>query len=325
MNAGRTVRIGTRASILARTQTETVGALLRSAGYAVELVEISTRGDRSAAPIEAIGGVGVFTSALREALLAGRIDVAVHSFKDLPSAADSRLTVAAVPRRVDPRDVLVTRDGRALDELPTGTGVSTGAPRRIAELRTAYPDLRPVPIRGNVDSRIAIVASGRAEAVVLAAAGLMRLGLIRGGLMPDEPIGASTAVPLGDTRTMARPISTDIILPAPAQGALAVECRVGSELVAALGEFDHYRSRAAVVAERALLAALQAGCTAPIGALAEIEGDALTLTGALATGGGGTVVRRTGSGLTEDAAGIGQRVAADLVRTGVPDPLGSTP
>lgn len=325
------IRVGTRGSALARVQSETVARAIRQrTGRPVGLVEIVTAGDRSARPIEAIGTVGVFTSALRDALLDRRVDVAVHSFKDLPTATPLGLHIAAVPERVDPRDVLVTRDGAGLDELPAGARVATGAPRRIAQLTAAYPRLQLVPIRGNVGTRISAVLEGRIDAVVLAAAGLLRLGLLEVGSLP--PAGAGTpagSIRLAGAAAYAMPIDTDLVLPAPAQGALAVECRESAdpddiELADALGRLDHTLSRATVVAERAQLAALEAGCTAPVGALAKVMNGTLVLTGVLASADGSSVVRRTSAGPEHDAVGIGQRVAADLLSAGVPDPLGST-
>lgn len=247
------LRIGTRPSALAVAQTGLVAQRLRAAGHAVELVEIRTTGDDSAAPVAQLG-VGVFVSALREALARGDIDLAVHSYKDLPTAPDPRLALAAVPPREDPRDALVARDGKVLGELPVGARVGTGSPRRRAQLDALGLGLSVLPIRGNVDTRVGTVRSGELDAVVVAAAGLRRLGRI------DE------ATELLDPLQM---------LPAPAQGALAVECRAAdAELAAALAAvLDDEPTRIAVVAERSLLAALEAGCSAPVGALAEVVED----------------------------------------------------
>ena len=247
------LRIGTRPSALAMAQTGTVADRLRAAGHRVELVEISSSGDMSSAPVTELG-VGVFVSALREALVRGEVDLAVHSYKDLPTAPDPRLHLAAVPPREDPRDALVARDGKVLGELPAGARVGTGSPRRRAQLDALGLGLEVVPIRGNVDTRIGKVTSGELDAVVVAAAGLRRLGRI------------AEATELLDPLQM---------LPAPAQGALAVECRAqDEELTAALvAALDDPLTRAAVVAERALLAALEAGCSAPVGALADIVSD----------------------------------------------------
>jgi hydroxymethylbilane synthase len=314
------IRVGTRGSALALAQAGQVAAALRTgSGETVELVEVVTPGDRATTPIPQIG-VGVFTSALRDALLAGRVDVAVHSYKDLPTAPQDGLVLAAVPERADPRDVLVSSSGADLADLPAGASVGTGAPRRVAQLAAYRTDLTLQPLRGNIDTRVAAVTSGRLDAVVIAAAGLQRLGLL------PAAIDSTAAVPMGDSTTVARPIDVDRLVPAPAQGALAVECRADDVLLAELlSGLDHHRSRAEVVAERALLAALEAGCTAPVGALANVVGDSLTLTGVIASVDGATVARREGNGMSSDADGIGQRVAADLLAAGVSDPLGSKP
>lgn len=249
----RVVRIGTRGSTLAMAQSSTVAAALTDAGFETELVAISTPGDRSSAPIPEIG-VGVFTSAVREALLAGEVDLVVHSFKDLPTAPEPGLSLAAVPRREDPRDVLVARDGLTLGELPVGSRVGTGSPRRRTQLDALGLGVEVVGVRGNVDSRIARVTSGELDAVVLARAGIARLGRLAEVTETFEPI---------------------VMLPAPAQGALAVECRVDDVDTEHLlqSTLDDQDTRAAVTAERAFLAALEAGCSAPVGALADVVED----------------------------------------------------
>jgi hydroxymethylbilane synthase len=249
----RTIRIGTRGSALALAQTGTVAERLENAGSKVEIVTIVTPGDRSSAPIAEIG-VGVFTSALRDALADGTVDVAVHSYKDLPTKPDPRLSLAAVPPRADPRDALVARNGLTLGELPPGSRVGTGSPRRAAQLQALGLGLRIVSIRGNVDTRIRKVADGELDAVVLARAGLARLGR------------------LGEITEVLDPIQ---VLPAPAQGALAVECRVDDMDTEHLLQsiVDDEATRLAVAAERAMLAALEAGCNAPVGALADVVED----------------------------------------------------
>ncbi|MGH3760994.1 hydroxymethylbilane synthase [Actinophytocola sp.] len=249
----RTIRIGTRGSALALAQTGTVAEALEKAGSKVELVTVVTPGDRSSAPIAEIG-VGVFTSALRDALADGTVDVAVHSYKDLPTKPDPRLSLAAVPPRADPRDALVARNGLTLGELPPGSRVGTGSPRRAAQIRALGLGLEIVPIRGNVDTRIRKVADGVLDAVVLARAGLARLGR------------------LGEITEVLDPIQ---VLPAPAQGALAVECRVDDMDTEHLLQsiVDDEATRFAVAAERAMLAALEAGCNAPVGALADVVED----------------------------------------------------
>src|SRR5919107_1711668 len=174
----RTLRVGTRASLLARTQTQWVIDAFAGSNpdVPVQTVLVSTEGDRSTRPLEQIGGTGVFVSALREALLAGEIDVAVHSFKDLPTAPAPGIALAAVPRREDPRDALCARDGLTLLDLPAGARIGTGSPRRTAQLRALDLGLEIVPIRGNVDTRLSRVGGGQLDAVVLAVAGLHRLG-----------------------------------------------------------------------------------------------------------------------------------------------------
>nr|WP_042182461.1 hydroxymethylbilane synthase [Kibdelosporangium sp. MJ126-NF4]CEL15000.1 Porphobilinogen deaminase [Kibdelosporangium sp. MJ126-NF4]CTQ93404.1 Porphobilinogen deaminase (EC 2.5.1.61) [Kibdelosporangium sp. MJ126-NF4] len=250
----RTIRIGTRGSALALTQTGTVAeALERDGDVNVEIVTVSTPGDRSSKPVAEIG-VGVFTSALRDALADDEVDVAVHSYKDLPTAPDVRLALAAVPLREDPRDALVARDGLTLGELPPGSTVGTGSPRRAAQLEALGLGLRIVGLRGNVDTRVRKVTDGELDAVVLAKAGLSRLGRLDVITEVLEPIQ---------------------MLPAPAQGALAVECRVDDVDVEHLlrSIVDDQATRAAVAAERAMLAKLEAGCNAPVGALADVVED----------------------------------------------------
>ncbi|GGM69778.1 porphobilinogen deaminase [Longimycelium tulufanense] len=304
----RTLRIGTRGSALALAQTGTVAEALERAGAPVELVRITTPGDRSTAPIAEIG-VGVFTSALREALASGEVDIAVHSYKDLPTAPDPRLSLAAVPVREDPRDALVARDGLTLGELPSGSTVGTGSPRRAAQLRALGLGLEVVPIRGNVDTRMRKVADGELDAVVLARAGLARVGRLDAITEVLDPLQ---------------------MLPAPAQGALAVECRVDDVDVEHLlqSTLDDAASRAAVSAERAMLAALEAGCSAPVGALAEvvedIEDDAaghgrtvlrLSLRGVAATP-DDQLIRASATGETTAAEQLGRELAAELLDLG---------
>ena len=230
-------------------QSRQVAAMITErTGRAVEIVGVTTMGDVSRAQLTQIGGTGVFVSALREALLGGEVDLAVHSLKDLPSGPAAGIALAAVPPRDDPRDALVARDGAKLADLPPGASIGTGSPRRAAQLLALRGDLRCVPIRGNAGTRLAKVTDGELDAVVLAYAGLARLGLL----------GAVTQV-----------FEPDEMLPAPGQGALAVECRAAEPgLVALLETVTDPVSVAAVTAERSLLAALEAGCSAPIGAYA---------------------------------------------------------
>lgn len=307
------LRVGTRPSALAVAQSGLVAARLRAAGHPAELVTVSTKGDRSSAPIPTLG-VGVFVSQLRDALVAGAVDVAVHSYKDLPTAPDPRLHLAAVPPREDPRDALVARDGLVLGELPPGATVGTGSPRRTAQLEALGLGLRVVPIRGNVDTRLAKVASGELDAVVVAAAGLRRLDRI------------------GEATELLDPLQ---MLPAPAQGALAVECRRDEpELAALLARvLDDEATRAAVTAERAVLAALEAGCSAPVGALADVVSD-LTDDGRIVdrvflravVGVGGALLRASATGDLDDAEKLGAALAAELLdQAGDPPATPGTP
>jgi hydroxymethylbilane synthase len=305
MTALRTLRIGTRASKLARTQTDLI---VNALDAPVDVVPIVTEGDRSSEALAQIGGTGVFVSALREALIAEEIDVAVHSYKDLPTLDPEGTVVAAVPLREDPRDVLVARDGLTLGELPHGARVGTGSPRRAAQLRALGLGLEVVAIRGNVDTRLRKVADGEVDAVVLAYAGLRRLGR---GYEATEVLD---------------PIQ---VLPAPAQGALAVECRMSDDQARELlGALDDPDTRAAVAAERALLAGLEAGCSAPVGALAEIAegelGPEVFLRGSVTAVDGSAAVRLSATGPTTDADGVGRRLAADLLADGADQMMGSS-
>ena len=297
MTAVRLIRVGTRASRLARVQT---AAVVDALGIDVTTVPISTEGDRSSAALAQIGGTGVFVSALREALVNGEIDVAVHSYKDLPTAPDDRVHVAAVPTRADARDVLIARDGRTLGELPDGARVGTGSPRRAAQLHALGMGLDVVPVRGNVDTRLGLVAAGTIDAVVLAYAGLARLGR-----------GAEVSEILDPLQ----------MLPAPAQGALAIECRAGdAATIALLAPLEHPDTRAVVTAERALLTTLEAGCSSPVGALGEIaEGDAgpeIYLRANVTAPDGSDAVRLSRTGSTTDAEAVGRLLAADLLAAG---------
>ncbi|GAA1634632.1 hydroxymethylbilane synthase [Kribbella alba] len=289
------IRLGTRRSALATAQATHMADALRALGHEVELVLIVTHGDTNRAPLEQIGGTGVFVSALRDALLAHEIDIAVHSLKDLPTASVDGLTLGAIPVREDPRDVLVARDGLSLGELQTGAVVGTGSPRRQAQLDALGLGLELTAIRGNVDSRIAMVHDGKLDAVVLARAGLSRLGRLAEVTETLDPIQ---------------------LLPAPGQGALGIECRADDAAVLqALAPLEDPATRAAVTAERQLLATLEAGCTAPVGALAEVvegeEGPELWLRGALGQEGG--VRRLSANGPVDDPASLGRALANELL------------
>ncbi len=299
------MRLGTRASALALAQSGHVADSLRGLGHEVELVHITTHGDISAAAVTSLGTTGVFVTALRDALLSGEVDLAVHSYKDLPTAPAAGLVIAAIPPRADARDALVARDGLTLGELPAGARIGTGAPRRVAQLLALGMGHEIVPVRGNVDTRIAMVTSGELDAVVLARAGLVRLGR---------------------TREITETLDPLQVLPAPAQGALAIECRADSDLVAVLKALDDPDSRVAVDAERGLLAALEAGCSAPVGAMAEVvdddDGPAVFLRGLVAALDGSDLVRLSATGPTHDATGVGQRLAAELLDLGAAELMG---
>ncbi|WP_295659610.1 hydroxymethylbilane synthase [uncultured Nocardioides sp.] len=298
------LRLGTRASTLATTQSGHVAELIRErTGLEVELVPVSTEGDRNRGPLAQIGGTGVFVTALRDALLSGRVDLAVHSLKDLPTTPSDGIALAAVPVREDPRDVVVARDGLTLGELPQGARVGTGSPRRTAQLRALGYGLDVVAIRGNVDTRLRKVAEGQYDAVVLARAGLARLGRL------DEVTEALDPLQM---------------LPAPGQGALAVECRAdAAELVEALATLDDHGTRVAVGAERAVLTTLEAGCSAPLGALAEVvegdDGDELWIRAVALSHDGGLSVRMSATGAPDDAVGVGSRLASEMLADGAAD------
>jgi hydroxymethylbilane synthase len=290
-------------------------AVRQVTGRPVELVEITTYGDVSREHLAQIGGTGVFVTALREALLRGEVDFAVHSLKDLPTAQPTELALAAVPVREDVRDVLVARDGLTFAQLPDGARVGTGSPRRMAQLnayaRSHGLTIETVPIRGNVDTRIGYVRKGELDAVVLAAAGLNRIGRI------DEATDF---------------LSVDTVLPAPGQGALAIECVAdNASLVAALGELDDPYTRAAVTAERSLLAALEAGCSAPVGAFADLLADGQTvkemrLRGVVGTTDGSTLVQLSTTGPVpethDQAMALGRELAAEMLAKGAAGLMG---
>jgi hydroxymethylbilane synthase len=290
-------------------------AVSRVTGRPVELVEITTYGDISRENLAQIGGTGVFVTALREALVRGEVDFAVHSLKDLPTAQPENLALAAVPVREDVRDVLVARDGLTFEQLPDGARVGTGSPRRMAQLnayaRSHGMSIETVAIRGNVDTRIGYVHSGELDAVVLAAAGLNRIGRI------DEVTDF---------------LSVDTVLPAPGQGALAIECAAdNADLVAALAELDDPFTRAAVTAERSLLAALEAGCSAPVGAYADLLADGqivkeMRLRGVVGMTDGSTLVQLSTTGPVpethDQAMSLGRELAAEMLAKGAAGLMG---
>jgi hydroxymethylbilane synthase len=289
------IRLGTRRSALATAQSTLVAEELRALGHEVELVLITTTGDVNRAPVEQIGGTGIFVSALRDALLSDEIDIAVHSLKDLPTLSVDGLVLGAIPRREDPRDVLVARDGLTLGELPRGSVIGTGAARRVAQIDALGLGLECTGVRGNVDTRIALVTDGKLDAVIVARAGLSRLGRLSEVTETLDPIQ---------------------MLPAPGQGALAIECRSdNTEVLAALAHLEDPATRAAVTAERQLLATLEAGCTAPVGALAEVvegeDGPELWLRGALGQDDG--VRRLSANGPVDDPVSLGTALANELL------------
>ncbi|MFD7922959.1 hydroxymethylbilane synthase [Streptomyces sp. NPDC059740] len=327
----RALRLGTRRSKLAMAQSGQVAERVHQVtGRPVELVEITTYGDTSREHLAQIGGTGVFVTALRDALLGGEIDFAVHSLKDLPTTQPEELTLAAIPTREDPRDALVARDGLTFRELTSRAAaegrtarIGTGSPRRMAQLnawaRESGAAVETVPIRGNIDTRIGYVEKGELDAVVLAAAGLTRIGR------------------LGEAGEL---LSPDTVLPAPGQGALAVECAAAnSALAAQLAELDDPLTRAAVTAERSLLAALEAGCSAPVGALADLRADGsageqtvneMRLRGVVGTTDGTTLVQLSTTGhvpASPDEAAtlmtrLGRELAAEMLAKGAAGLMG---
>ena len=305
------LRLGTRGSPLALAQAGWVACQLgERCGRAVTLVTVATPGDESAAPVERLGTTGVFTSTLREALLRRAVDLVVHSAKDLPTAPVPGLRLAAFPRREDPRDALVWPGGAGLEALPPGARVGTGSPRRAALLRAACRHLEVVPVRGNVGTRLRKLADGQVDALVLAMAGLARLGLLDAAVTPLDPAQ---------------------FMPAPAQGILAVECRAGDAVTAAqLSTLDHAPTRAAALTERGFLAALDAGCSAPAGALAEAAaepgtGPAVRLSGLIAAPDGSSVVRARLAGGAANGEALGRRLAQVLLADGGAALLGRAP
>jgi hydroxymethylbilane synthase len=310
------LRLGSRRSPMAISQSGDVARLVTErTGRQVEIVGVTTLGDVSRELLTQIGGTGVFVSALRESVLRGEVDFAVHSLKDLPTGTAPPITLAAIPARDDPRDALVGRDGAKLADLPSGARIGTGSPRRAAQLAMLRSDITCVPVRGNANTRLAKVRDGELDAVVLAYAGLARIG---------------------HTDRVTEVFEPDDMVPAPGQGALAVECRSDdAELAGLLATIDHQATRAAVTAERSLLAALEAGCSAPVGAYAigqagnslRLHGVVLGISGvnpqpgALDVSQAGTrmVVRERGEADAADAASLGRELAARMLALGAAD------
>jgi hydroxymethylbilane synthase len=288
--------LGTRKSPMAMVQSRMVADLITErTGCQVELTGVTTFGDVSRAQLAQIGGTGVFVSGLRARLLDGDIDIAVHSLKDLPTTPADGIELAAILPRDDPRDALVARGGAKLADLPSGARIGTGSPRRAAQLLLMRPDLSPVPVRGNAGTRLGRVTSGEVDAVVLAYAGLARIGRLDAVTQVFDP---------------------DEMLPAPGQGALAVECRSGQqELMALLASVDDAAARAATTAERSLLAALEAGCSAPVGGYAA-GADVLRLRAVVVAADGETALRASAGAPAAEADRLGREVAAELLRRG---------
>ncbi len=291
------VRIGTRASRLARWQSEWVASRLQDLGAAVELVEITTRGDaQQQGPLSQFGGQGLFTKEIQAALLRDEVDVAVHSLKDLPTGTTEDLVLAAVPVREQSDDALVCNRFDALDQLPEGARVGTGSMRRQAQLKHHRPDLEILDIRGNVDTRLRKLDDGVFDAIILAAAGLRRLGL--------------------ESRIRQR-LGPPIMLPAAGQGALGIECRAdASEVRQLLEKLDDLPSRQAIVAERAVLATLQAGCLAPVGVWGRQQSGQLLLDAVVADVDGKQFLQASQTGPPTDATALGKRVAEQLFAQG---------
>lgn len=300
----RTLRLGTRGSKLARWQAEWVAGELQRQGHVVELIEIATRGDlEQVVAVEEIGARGVFTKEIQRALLNDDVDLAVHSLKDLPTEPVEGLMLAAVPERESPADVLVVRsEGRAargeveLAALPPGARVGTGSLRRQAQLRHARPDLQPLDVRGNVDTRLRKLDDGQFDALVLAEAGLRRLGL---------------------TDRISQRLPFEVMLPAVGQGALGIECRTNDQTTReAVAALNHSETHAAVIAERSLLEHLRGGCMAPVGALARLAGGTLQLSAVVLSADGVQRLAVSMNGSAEDAASLGVQAAEALLAQG---------
>ena len=282
--------IGSRGSQLALWQARWVQARLLTLGLESRIEIIKTTGDRvTSVPLSSVGGKGLFTKEIEEALLAREVDLAVHSLKDLPTELPEGLQITAIPEREDPRDAMV---GKKLAELREDAKVGTSSLRRSAQLRRLRPDLQVESIRGNVDTRLRKLDEGQYEAIVLAAAGLTRLGW---------------------SSRIAEALDPEVMCPAVGQGALAVETRVGEDTLRAL---DHPDTRVAVTAERALLLSLGGGCQTPIGAYARAEGERLYMVGIVLSADGADSVRDSSEGLASEAQRIGQELGAKLRRQG---------
>lgn len=299
------LKLGTRRSALALAQSQLVADLLkaRHPGLQIELVHIVSTGDKAGdLTFGAVGAVGMFVKELEAALLAGTVDFAVHSMKDLPTGETPGLSIHAVPERATPYDVLLSRSGDILDDLPDGARIGTGSLRRQAQMLAYRDDLKMVDIRGNIDTRLGRLEAGRYDAVVLAAAGIERLGL---------------------QERVAEIFPPEIMLPAVGQGCLALQARSDDKRTAALlAAVDDRGSHLAAVAERALLAGLGGGCHAPIAALAHLDGRKIRLSGLVGTADGRTILREEGDGPATAAAAVGRKLADRLLKLGAGEILG---
>jgi hydroxymethylbilane synthase len=297
MTRATTIKIGTRGSPLALIQADSVAALLRALGAEVDIVPVRTEGDRRLeVQLAAIGGKGLFVREIEDMLLAGTLDCAVHSLKDLPAETPAGLTLAAFPEREDARDVLVTRESRRLEDLRPGARLGTGSPRRRALALAARADLVVEPLRGNVETRLRKLESEGLDGVLLAAAGLTRLGIAPAHVQPLDP---------------------DVFVPAIGQGVLAVESRADdTRLASLLGRIDHAPTRACSLAERACLAHLGASCSSPVAAYALQAGGDIKMTALVASEDGRKVLRASGAEGTEGAERLGRRLAASLLDQG---------
>jgi hydroxymethylbilane synthase len=294
-----TVRLGTRGSALALRQAALAAEELRriQTGVRVETIEVKTAGDRDqASPLSSLGGRGVFTAELEQALVRRVVDVAVHSLKDLPTDETEGLTLAAILERGDVRDAVISRDAMFLHELAPGSRVGTSSTRRKAQVRNRFPGLVPVEIRGNVDTRIRKLRAGEYDAIILAAAGLQRLGRI------DEA---------------AEVLEPEEMLPAPGQGALALQCRADDlETLNIVRAADHGPTRAAVTAERTVLAILEGGCAVPVAAYGRVEGHRLSLSALVASPDGETILEEATAGMAADPGTLGTQLAGVLLERG---------
>lgn len=298
MSAERSVRIGTRGSALARWQTDHVAGLLRAAhpGLSVEIVVITTHGDRILdTPLPLLGGKGVFTAELEAALHSRAIDFAVHSLKDLPTETPAGLAIGAIPPRADAADALVSADRRSLAELPAGAIIGTSSRRRAAQLRYLRPDLRTLDIRGNVDTRLRKALAGEYDAILLACAGLERLGRL--DIVTER-------------------LSFADLLPAPGQGALAVQCRAEAAALDLLAPLNHAATATAVSGERAFLAGLGGGCSLPIAAYGTVDGEHLHLRGRVNSPDGTAQIDVQIEGRPDQAEALGSQLAADALARG---------